>query len=198
MVDFLLRAIRLTRNYESDLVLFEPVSLALDQSGTLASPRTGHCLTRRGEHGGYILPVHCNGVHSISVGTSSDFRLRVTDGHGSGDRVTVVFTEVNDGKLPEGGHVERFVERTLIDRAVPEEAQTYLVGATNFGTQADAGSERDAAADNGRLADESNAVVRQVHGAAAVLADARCFAHQLGHQRPQISAFANGVTVRAG
>src|SRR5581483_5711399 len=82
-------------------------------------------------------------------------------------------------------------------RAVPEEAQTYLVGATNFGTQADAGSERDAAADNGRLADDSNAVVRQVHGAAAALADARCFAHQLGHQRLQISAFANGVTVRA-
>src|SRR5438874_410445 len=82
-------------------------------------------------------------------------------------------------QLPEAGERERFVERALVRRAVAEEAEGDAVLAAVLRRERGAGGERHVAADDRVAAEEADARVEEVHGAAAPLRAARHLAVEL-------------------
>ena len=109
----------------------------------------------------------------------------------------VVFDDVDDGQLPEAGHVEGFVEGALVHGAVAEEADADLVALAVLDGEGDAGGDGDVAADDGVAAQEARLGVEEVHRAALALGAAGGLAQHLGHAGAGIHAAGQGVAVVA-
>lgn len=96
-----------------------------------------------------------------------------------GDGELVVLEEIDDGELPDGRHVDALMEATLVGRAVAEERNGHRTVVANFGRQRRAGGQRDAAADDAVRAEQAALDLRDVHGAAAAVAEATLLAVEL-------------------
>ena len=95
--------------------------------------------------------------------------------------VPVVLDHVDDGQLPEAGHVERLVEGAGVHDRLAHEADAHLIAAAVLDGEADAGGERDVPADDAVAAEEVHAAVEHVHRAALAVRAAVDAAEQLGH-----------------
>src|SRR5579863_9943763 len=94
--------------------------------------------------------------------------------------VLVVFTNVDDGKLPEGGHIHQFVENALAEGAITEEADGHLIAAAHLDRHSGSSCDTGASSDDGIGAQIAGVLVGDVHGAAFSPAIAGFFAEQLG------------------
>ena len=68
-------------------------------------------------------------MHAVGVFAYEDVRDRGASALGNGDGVLVVFTDEDDGQLPEGRKVEAFVKGSLIRPSIPKEAGDDLARA---------------------------------------------------------------------
>ncbi len=109
--------------------------------------------------------------------------------------VHVVFQHVDHWKVPEGHQVHGFVERSLIDRAVSEEADTYLVGVPVLDGKSDPGCERHPASDDAMAAQEARADVEHVHRAAFSFGYAGRLAEKLCHDVLGVGALGDALSV---
>ena len=89
------------------------------------------------------------------------------------------------------------MENALVRGAVAEEGDRDLPAAADARREAGAGGERDAAADDRVRAEHPAREVRDVHRAAAALAEAVLAAVDLGHHRPEVAALGDAVAVAA-
>src|SRR2546428_4026524 len=109
----------------ADVVAVVPVGLALDEGRPLATARALAEPTHRRVAGLDVLAVDALGVDAEGPGARQDVA-----GDGLAARrvlaVEVVLADVDDGQLPERGHVHRLVEHALAQRAVAEEAHGDL------------------------------------------------------------------------
>ena len=100
----------------------------------------------------------------------------------SGDAIEVVLDEEDDGQVIERGHVQGFVGRAVLHRAVAEECDGEVAAATQLLGQRVAHRLRRIAADDGVGAEHAGLVPTHVHRSAAPAAVAGREAHDLGHR----------------
>src|SRR3989442_8661159 len=132
----------------ADVVAVVPVGLALDEGGPLAAARPLDELAHRRVDRLNVLAVDAFGVDPEGSGARQDL---AGDGLAAGRvlAVEVVLANVDDGQLPERGHVHRFVEQPLAQRAVAEEARGDLAAAPHLGRERGAGRDPGGAAHDG-------------------------------------------------
>ena len=80
--------------------------------------------------------------------------------------VAVVLATEDDGELPDGGHVQRFVEGADVHGRLAEIAEAHLVAVAVLDCEAEPGGERDVAAHDPVPAHEPLFRVEEVHRAA--------------------------------
>ena len=136
------RPIGIAGNQQAYVVFVVSVSLGLDQSRTLAATSSLDRLVAHFKNRRDILPVNHHAGNSVSACASRDTWLAMTERKRSCDRVTVVLAKIDHGKLPESAHVDGFMKRSLVHRAIAKEAKTHLLGLAHLGAQTDPGSER--------------------------------------------------------
>ena len=116
---------------------------------------------------------------------------------GGAHAVEVVFAEEYDGEFPDGGEVHGLVELALVDGAVAEEAEHYLIVAAVLDGEGDAGGDAQLTADDGVAAHEVELRAEQMHGPALALAAAGGLAHQFGHHFVAAHASGQGLAMVA-
>ena len=104
-------------------------------------------------------------------------------GEGSAHAVLVVLADVDAGKFPELGHVERLVKRALVHCRFAEETERHLICALVLRGESGSGCERNLTADDRVAAEKAEALVEHVHRAAFAFRAAGGFAKKLGHDR---------------
>src|SRR2546427_8819033 len=111
-----------------------PVCRALWEGRPLAAPRPLDEAPNRRVDGLDVLAVDALGVDAEGPGARQDVA-----GDGLAARrvlaVEVVLADVDDGQLPERGHVHRLVEHALAQGTVAEEAHGDLVAAAHLGRE---------------------------------------------------------------
>ena len=148
---------------------------------------------------------HGQEVHAVDLAAGDPIGrgplVEVLHRRGAVDRrahaVAVVLDDVDDRQVPQRAHVQRLVERSLVDRAVAEEAQADLVGIAEADAVADAGGQRQVAAHDPVAAEVAAGHVVEVHAAALAAADARELPAQLGEQQAGVRSPREGVAVVA-
>src|SRR5260370_16835834 len=111
--------------------------------------------------------------------------------------VQIVLADVNYRQLPQRCHIHDFVEDTLTERTISEEAGRYLAGAAHFARHGGSGSNACAAANDGVGAQVAGFLVRDVHGAALAPAVTCFFAEQFGEHPIDRSALCQAVPLAA-
>ena len=161
----------------------EAVGAHLEQGGDVLAPCPFDGALGGLAHGHHVLTIHHFVGHVVRAGALGD----VVDGRGALERrahpVAVVLDHVDDGKLPERGHVERLVEGAAVHRSLAEEAEAHLVAAAILHGEAHAGGERDVPAHDAVAAEEVDVAIEEVHGAALTLGAAVGAPEELRHYR---------------
>ncbi len=153
-----------------------------------------------GEHvlqrppGGVLHRPHVHAVHLLAGNaegrTAHEQLLRLRRGavdfraHG----VAVVLDDVDDGQLPQRGHVEALVHLPLVGRAFAEEGEAGPVLAIVVRGEGQPGADGHLRADNAVPAPEVPGGVEHVHGAALALRHAGQPPRQLRHYRLRLGA----------
>ena len=75
-----------------------------------------------------VVAVDVDSGHSVAGAPAGHARVAGRVGKGNLGRKLIVLAHEQHRQLPDAGHVEPFVERTVIDGAVAEEGDGDLVG----------------------------------------------------------------------
>src|SRR3954454_12178649 len=105
--------------------------------------------------------------------------------------VEVVLADVDDGQLPERGHVHDLVEEPLSERSVPEEADCDAVRAEPLRSEGRAGGDPRRSADDCVSPEIPMRVIGDVHRAALAPAVALLLAEQLAEHPLDVRALRN-------
>ena len=95
--------------------------------------------------------------------------------------VAVVLDDPDHRQIPDGAHIQRFVEITVVGGAIADIGHGDIVFAVIAGFKGDAGRQGQVPADDGVTAPEVVVFRGQVHGAALAAAAAGLLAHHLRH-----------------
>src|SRR2546428_2001737 len=156
----------------ADVVAVVPVGLALEEGRPLAAPRA----LDQPLHGRVdeldVLAVDALGVDPEGPGARQDL---AGDGLAAGRvlAVEVVLADIDDGQLPESGHVHHLIEHALAQGAVAEEARRDLAGAPHLGRERGARRDARGAPHDGVGAAVARLGIGDVHRAALPAAGAR-------------------------
>src|SRR5207245_820175 len=101
-----------------------------------------------------VHPVHELGRHVVAARVLDDVRDRGHPLERGAHAVAVVLTAEDDGELPDGGHVDGFVEGADVDRRLPEVTETDLVPTPVLDREPQSRGERDVTADDAVAAHE--------------------------------------------
>src|SRR5882672_6433410 len=178
------------------VVAVVPVGLALEEGGALAAARPLDEALHGGVHRLHVLAVHALGVHAHRAGAGQDLaRDRLVAGGVLA--VEIVLADVDDGQLPERGHVHGLVEQALPERAVAEEAHRDLAALAHLGGERGAGGEARGAPHDGVGAEIARLGIGDVHGTALAPAVARLLTEELGEHPAHRGALGQAVAVAA-
>lgn len=111
--------------------------------------------------------------------------------------VLVVFYQKDDGEFEEACEIKRFVQGTLVHRAVAEVAQHDAIFLAVFNGPAEAHRQRNVAGNNGVPAEKIAFMVEKVHRATLAMRAAGGLAVKLGKERMNIAAAGDGVAMVA-
>src|SRR5262249_30657023 len=149
----------------ADVVAVIAVGLALDKRRPLAAARAVDEPPHRGVDRLHILTVHALGVDAQRTRAREDVA-----GDGLAARrvlaVEIVLAYVDDRQFPERGHVHRFVEESLAERPVAEEAHGDLTAPAHLRGERGAGRDAGRAPDDGVGAEVTRLGIGDVHRAA--------------------------------
>jgi hypothetical protein len=148
-------------------------------------------------HCEYVLSVDDLTRNPVAAGAQGDVAHRGRTLERRGRRVEVVLAEIDDRQLPDGRHVQALVEGPLVARTIAEEAETNIVRPARPRTQPGTRRHRNSRADDPRLTQAADTEVGEMHRAPLPTADAVPAAEELGHQRTQRGALADGMAVGA-
>src|SRR6266851_1553145 len=172
------------------------IGLALEERGPLAAARALHQSLHGGVHRLHVLAVDALGVDAHRAGPQQDL-ARDRLGGGGVLEVKVVLADVDDGQLPERGHVHGLVEQALPQRAVAEEAHRDLAALAHLGGERGAGGDARGAAHDGVGAEIAGLGIGDVHRPALAAAVARLLAEQLGEHPAHRGALGQAMAVAA-
>ena len=104
------------------------VSFAFDQRGPFPAARSLDRGASGGLHGQHVIPVNSDRGHAIGNSPRRDTWVSrgVIECHLGG--IAIVLADKQDRQSPNAGHVDSFVECTIVDRAVAEKSHGHLVG----------------------------------------------------------------------
>ena len=102
--------------------------------------------------------------------------------------IAVVLDDPNHRQIPDGAHIERFVEVAVVGGAIADIGHGNVIFFPIARFEGDAGRQRQVAADDGVAAPEVVVFGRQVHGAALAAARAGLLAHHFRHDRLGVHA----------
>src|ERR1700736_4442632 len=175
----------------------EPVRLDLEQGPALARPSP-------------LDGVVCSRVDLEHVGAVGDDARDPVAGCARGDvgharrvdrrgrlREAVVLADVDHRQPPDRSEVEALVQHALIRSPVSEEGDRHLTAVPDARREPGPGRERDATADDRVRAEHPAREVRDVHRAAAPLAEAVLASVDLGHHPFEVAALGDAVPVAA-
>ena len=173
------------------------VDVALEQHGPLAAAGV-----LDGALHGLVDGQHVGAVHDDALNAVALCALRQRGGGAGGvdvggDGELVVLDEIDDGELPDGRHIDALMEAALVGCAVAEERNGHRTVVVDLGCQRRAGGQRNAAADDAVRAEQAALDLRDVHGAAAAVAEATLLAVELRERVLQIVALHDAVAVAA-
>ena len=109
--------------------------------------------------------------------------------------IPVVLAEEDDGELPDGGEIQRLVERALGHRAVTEERDGDAAVRPQLRRRRRAGGDRHTGGDDAGRPEDSERGVGDVHGTATPAVGALLLAHQLREHPGRIEALGQTVPV---
>ena len=173
------------------------IGLGLDQRRPFARPRPLGRLERGLGDRGEIVAVDDDAGHRIGARAVGDVGDGGRAGHRHRHRILVVLADEHDRQLPDGGDVERLVERALVVGAVAEERDRDCAGLPLLGAERRADRDRQAAADDAVGAEIALGRLGDVHRAAAPLAIAGLAAEKFGEHRLQLGALGDAMAVAA-
>src|SRR3984893_5881131 len=148
---------------------------------------------------------HRQHVHAVDAlaGDAEGFAMAIELGGGRGalDRgphaVAVVLDDIDDGELPEGGHVHGLVDLALVGAAVTKIGQRDVLVAVVLVHEGEARADRHLGADDAVAAVEILLAAEHVHRAALALGIAGAATGQLGHHALGVHAGGQHVAVIA-
>ena len=157
------------------------VALGFDQGRAVSLAGMLGSLEHGAAHGQHVHAIHHHARDAISGGAQCDIvQLAGFDPrHRHG--ILVVLHHEHHRQVPQGGHVERFVEVAGVGCAFAEEAQHHAIAAHQLLGQRRADGNRYVAAHDAGRAQVAVRHVGDVHGAALAFAVAAGFAEHFGH-----------------
>src|SRR5581483_12168374 len=152
----------------------ETILFALDQRWTLAGARpqngfAGCAVDRR-----HITSIHFNAGHAVSSGAAGDTQVFGGPLEGHLRCIQIVFTNVNHGKVPDGGEVQAFVKRSAVDGSVAKKRHNYLARFAQLRAQGRTSGEGDACSDYSVRSHEAIPGSVHMHASAAPAGAAGC------------------------
>ena len=165
--------------------------------GPVAAPGAVGGLAHRGPDREDVVAVDGDAGHAVGRGLGGDLGIEGDAAERRGRGVEVVLADEDRRRALHGGEVQRLVEGAVVGGAVAEEGDADIVAAAAPGGEADADGVADAGADDAVGAEQADAAVIEVHGAAAAAADAVGLAEELGHDPAGIGALGQRVAVAA-
>src|SRR5438445_560378 len=163
----------------SNMVPQESIGLAQQERRALAPARPRHGPARSGMDGAHILTVHLLSYDAERPRPRQKI-ARSRLGIGRVLVVEVVFTDENDGKRPQRGHVHHFVENPLAQSALAEEADRYPVAPRALGGKGRARGNPGTTGHDGVGPQVAALLVGDVHRSALPAAIPRRLAQELG------------------
>jgi len=151
------------------------------------------CRALRGNSSRRRCPRGCRSLRRDRRFAFSDVRSFHRRAHGE----EIVFTNQDDRQFVERDQIQRFVEGTLIDRAVAEEAKCDAIFLAIFRSERPFRGKRNVRAHNRVPAVHVIFLVEKMHRAAEPLGTAGCFAKKFGHARIRARAAGKRVAVIA-
>ena len=180
----------------SFVVTVPPIGGGLDDRGTSPAPGRFDDPRRRRRGRGDIVAVDGHVVDAVPRSPMFDAG-RVLGGHGRELGISVVLAPEDHRELPYGGQVDRFVERTLCHRAVPEEGDDDTTVAFQLSGRRGPDRNGKSGGDDSVGTENSNSRVGDVHRSAPSTVGAGILGHQLGEHPERSEPFGQAMSVSA-
>ena len=174
-----------------------PIGLRLDQRRSVTPPGPFDGDAHRLVNGEHVIAVDGNAGNAERRGLGCDLGVERDLRKRRRRRIEIVLADEHRRRFLHGGEIDRFVEATMIDRAVAEEGDADAVGLPDAGADADAGGVRDPRRDDTVGAEEADGAVVEVHRTAASTAASNRPTEQLRHQYIRRHSLGQGVAVAA-
>ena len=181
----------------ADVVPSEPIGIAIEQRRAAAFACAGDGRLRRSVNLQHIVSINGNARHIVGRRAHGDIFYTLMLVLRRAHPEAVVFTDKHHRQVPHGGEIERFVEDTLVRRAIAEERDGDLLRATEFGGEPGTGGERNTRADNAVGTQNPCRFISDVHGAALAFAVACRASEQLRHHPVALATLRDEMSVAA-
>ncbi len=158
------------------------IRLAFYQSGSAAGSRSGHRFTDDLGHCENIVAINFKAWQSIVGRSSPDVGNAAGIGKRDFGGELVVLADEQNRQLPDGGHIQAFVERAVVDRAVTKKCHGNATRFHQLRTVAAAARLQNTWTDDAAGPHHADLRREQVHRAAASPRASGCATEQFSHQ----------------
>ena len=173
------------------------VGLAFEECRAASLPRAARGLARGLMHREHVVAVHLDAMQSVGRRAARHAWISRGVGEGHFCRVAVVFADEKRGQFPNPRHVQPFVKRAVVRRAIAEKRDADIPGLHQHRAVARARRLEDARPDDAARAHQSDLRREQMHRAAAPVRAARLASIQLREKRARIEPLRECVPVPA-
>lgn len=173
------------------------IRLALNERRTLAGAGTLNGVPGNLSHRGDVIPIHFDARNAVR-GTATR-HTGIARGVAERDlgRELVVLADKQNRKPPNAGHVQGFVERPVVDRAIAKEGDRHTIGLEHFETIARTRCLKNARADDSARTHHPNLRREEMHAPAASPGATGCTPEQFCDEFPRRQPLGQCVTMSA-
>ena len=143
------------------------VGFAFDERGAFAFARALHGFASGGFHGEHIVAIHFDAGDAIRRAASCHAGIARDTGKRHLGGELVVLAHEQHRQLPDARHVQAFVKRAVVRRAIAEESDTDIACLHDQGTIARAGGLQDAGTNDAAGAHHADLRRKEMHGTPA-------------------------------
>ena len=173
------------------------VGFAFDERGAFAVASTLHGLAGGGVHCQHVVAIHFDAGDAIRRAAGCHAGIARDTGEWNLGGELVVLAHEQHGQLPDARHVQAFVKRAVVRRAIAEESDTDIACLHDQGTIARASGLQDAGADDAAGAHHADLRRKQMHGATATARAAGLATKEFRHELARLHAFGERMSMAA-